>query len=72
MMTVKGLVVVVLFLSGFGWSKSQLTWDQFVDLIEKLPVSGNLYTKNSTYNWFTNDIVCRPIRICAKELFKRL
>lgn len=45
MMTVKGLVVVVLFLSGFGWSKSQLTWDQFVDLIEKLPVSGNLQQK---------------------------
>lgn len=44
-MTVKRLVVVVMFLSGFGLGGSQLTWNQFVDLVQKLPVSGNLHQK---------------------------
>lgn len=69
-MTVKRLVVVVMFLSGFGLGGSQLTWNQFVDLVQKLPVSGNLHQKNVKLVYYSN--CCRPIWICAKELFKRL
>lgn len=70
-MTVKRLVVVVLFLSGFSWSRSQLTWDQFVDLVQKLPVSGNLQIKYIKLV-FTTKNCCREIWICANKLFKRL